>query len=170
MNIRHIRAMRGTPALICMLLLPGWLCGQEPVKPFRYDWNGHVAFVIGTCLHGYTLAGFGGGAEVFVWRGLAVGGDLGVQRFVAHDPFFGLYTAKVGYHFVDRGKIAGIDPFVNMLLGGASASGVTASTGGFNGGLNYWFGERMGLHTEARFQVIGYEEGLLAFRIGLAFR
>lgn len=103
-------------------------------------------------------------------RGLTVGADLGAHRFVAHDPIFGLLTAKVGYHFVDRGRPARVDPFINLLVGGAFTGDIAASSAGFGGGLNYWFSDRIGLHSEARFQVVSVMEGLLTFRIGLSFR
>jgi hypothetical protein len=152
------------------LALPpdGW--AQEGPKPFRYNWNSRVTFTTGTCWHGYALMGVAGGGEVFVWDGLSVGGDLAVQRFVQHGPFFGIASATVAYHFVNRNQPGKIDPFINMGWGGAFADTVRAGAGGLGGGLNYWFRPLLGLTTEARFQVLAREEGLLTFRIGVSLR
>lgn len=156
--------------LSALLLLPSSLRAQEAEKPFHYNWNSHASFVLGTCWHGYTLAGAGGGAEAFAWRGLTLGGDVAAQRFLDGDPVFGLLSANVGYHFVDRQRPARFDPFINLIIGGAVARDFWAGASGMGGGLNYWFSKRMGLHTEARFQVAGEDEGLLMVRIGLSFR
>ena len=170
MTFSAMPAMRAALVFSAFLIPPALLQAQETAKPFRYDWNGQVGFVLGTCWHGYTLTGAGGGGEVFVWRGLTLGGDLAAQRFVAHDPVFGLLSTNVGYHFVNRLRPAKVDPFVNWIIGGAFAEGFFVGANGIGGGLNYWFREGMGLRTEARFQVADAEEGLLMFRIGLAFR
>ena len=102
MLIRSMRLMRASLALSALLMLPFCLQAQEAAKPFRYDWNGNVGFVLGTCWHGYTLIGAGGGGEVFVWRRLTLGGDLAVQKFVTGTPAFGLLSTNVGFHFVNR--------------------------------------------------------------------
>ena len=166
-----IRTMMWASIVLSLfLILPPCLRAQEAAKPFRYDWNSHAGFVLGTCWHGYALIGAGGGGEAFAWRGLTFGGDLAAQRFVAGDPVFGLLSANVGYHFVDRQRPARFDPFINWIIGGAFAENFWTGASGMGGGLNYWFRKRIGLRTEARFQVAGEEEGLLMFRIGLSFR
>jgi hypothetical protein len=171
MTMRAAPVMRASLALSALLILPPCLRAQEAPKPFRYDWNGHASFVLGTCWHGYTLTGGGGGGEVFVWRGLTLGGDLAAQRFVEGDPVFGLLSTNVGYHWVNRQRPARFDPFIHWIIGGAFTEDLWTGAHGMGGGLNYWFREGMGLRTEARFQVAGNaEEGLLMFRIGLSFR
>ena len=151
-------------------MFPTRLWAQSDAKPFRHDWNGHAAFLVGTCWHGYTLAGAGGGAEAFVWRRLAIGGDFSVQRFVTEAPAFGLLSMNVGYHFADRGKASGLDPFISLIMGGAFSPEFWASTNGISGGINYWFRRGIGLRAEGRFLVADPEEGVLMVRIGLAFR
>ncbi len=167
-----IRVMPVVPVMLAfsaLLVFPFCLRAQDTTKPFRYDWNSHVAFSIGTCWHRYALMGVAGGGEVFLWRGLSVGGDLSAQRFVAHGPVFGLLSMTVGYHFVNRHRPVKFDPFISNIIGGAFTNDFWVGTGGISGGLNYWFRDGMGLRAEARFQVAD-EEGLLMFRIGLSFR
>jgi hypothetical protein len=41
---------------------------------------------------------------------------------------------------------------------------------GFGGGLNLWFADRVGLHTDVRLAALGTEEGIFLFRVGVAFR
>ncbi len=168
-----IRTMPAMPVLLvfsALLVFPSRLRAQETAKPFRYDWNSYLAFSIGTCRHWYAIMGGAGGGEVFVWRGLSLGGDLAAQRFLAHDPVFGLLSMNVGYHLVNRQRPVRIDPFINYIIGGAFTNDFWVGTAGIGGGLNYWFRDGMGLRTEARFQVAHAEEGLLMFRVGLSFR
>lgn len=135
----------------------------------RYNGNGHVYFSGGVCQHNYTHIGGGGGGEAFVWRGLAVGGDIGYHRFI-NDTNFGLASFTVGYHFVDRKSPGKFEPFVNITPAGFYFGAGTGGAGGLGGGLNYWFKQRIGLRTEARVHVLANEEALVIVRIGLSFR
>ena len=140
---------------------------------FRYNGNGHVYFTTGSCWHGYAIVGGGGGGEAFLWRGLALGGDVGYHQFV-RDIGFGMATANVTYHFVNRNRPGKLDPFLGVspvgvyfTRGGVGGAGGVA---GLGGGLNYWFTEKIGLRSEARFQVLGVGEAVVLFRIGVSFR
>ena len=63
-----------------------------------------------------------------------------------------------------------IDFFVNGSLAGLYFGAGYGAAGSLGGGLNYWFRERVGLRTEARFQVLASDEALAVFRVGLSFR
>ena len=159
--------MRLITTLFLMMVMAGTLAGQE--KPFQYNGNGHVYFSSGVCQHGYKHIGAGGGGGAFLWRGLTLGGSAGYHQFV--DDFgFGLASLDVGYHFTDRKRPKRFDPFVNLSPVGVVFASGAAGTGGVGGGVNYWFKERLGLRTEVRVQVIGVEESVVMFRIGVNFR
>lgn len=170
MSIPTVRVNGVFLLVLGLSMFPTRLWAQSDAKPFRHDWNGHAAFLAGTCWHGYALVGIGGGAEAFVWRRLAIGGDLSAQRFVAQGPVFGLLSGSVTYHFADRQKAIGFDPFISFLPSGAFVDGSWVSAGGMGGGLNYWLRQGIGLRAEGRFLVADPEEGILMARIGLAFR
>jgi hypothetical protein len=170
MSIPAVRASGAFLLLTMALASPPDLWCQGDPKTFQYDWNAHAVFLMGACWHGYALVGAGGGAEAFVWRGLAIGGDFSVQKFVPGDPSFGLLSMGVGYHFADRRKPAGFDPFISLIIGGAFTPEFWNSANGISGGMNYWFRRGIGLRTEGRFLVAPPEEGVLMVRIGLVFR
>jgi hypothetical protein len=163
--------MKLSSALVVMVALAAGLPAQQknPDRPFQYSGNGHVYFAAGACQHGYKHVGIGGGGEGFVWRGLAIGGDLGYHYFV-DDVGFGLMSLHIGYHFVDRKRPKRLDPFMNVTLLGAYLANGLGPAGSLGGGLNYWFRPRIGLRTEVRFQALGAEEALSMFRIGFSFR
>jgi len=148
-----------------LTLVAASLCAQD--RP--YNGHGYAYFTGGFCQHNYVLVGGGGGGEAFLWRGLAVGGEVGFHQFLS-SLNFGLASATVGYHFVNRKRPGRFDPFVNFSPAGLYFGPGTGGAGGIGGGLNYWFKPRMGLRTEVRFQVLAAEEALAVFRIGLSFR
>jgi hypothetical protein len=163
--------MKPARTLVLAAALAAGLTAQQssPEKPFRYNGNAHLYFATGACQHGYAHVGAGGGGEGFLWRGLALGADLGYHRFV-DDVGFGLMSLTVGYHFVDRKKPKKFDPFVNFTPLGAYIANGIGPAGSLGGGLNWWFKPRMALRTEVRFQALNGEEALTMFRIGLSFR
>ncbi len=154
------------------VLAAGTLTAAEGARPFRYNGYGMVFFSAGACHHGYLNVGAGAGGEGFLWRGLTLGGEAGYYRFPAdRNAGYGIFTIGPGYHFVNRGKASGIDPYLNVGLAGAAlAPGGFSSAGSIGGGVNYWFKERIGLQTGAQIHVLGGEEAVVAFRVGLTFR
>ena len=163
--------MKPHSALVLLAALATGLRAQQksPEGPFRYNGNGHVYFAAGACQHGYKHVGVGGGGEGFLWRGLALGADVGYHHFV-DDIGFGLMSLHLGYHFADRKKPKGFDPVVNVTLLGAYLANGIGPAGSLGVVLNYWFKKRIGLRTEVRFQALNGEEALSVFRVGLSFR
>ncbi len=154
---------------ITLLAVPACLAAEDTAKPFQYNGSGYAYFDAGVCQHGYRLIGGGGGAEGFIWRGLALGADAGYHGF-SDGLRFGLVSLDLGYHFVDRTKPKKIDPFVNFSVVGAAVHCGVCRAGHFGGGLNYWFKDRVGLRTEVRLNAIGGEEAIVTFHIGFSFR
>ena len=135
------------------------------LRPYLY---GNAAF--GRCNHDYTIFGGGGGAEVFPGRRLGIGADLGYYEF-SDDNSFGVYSLTVALHFPGDGEPRRADPYISISPGFyTSEVGPSGGSFGFGGGLNYWFGDRWGLHTDFRAALLGTEEGIVLVRVGIAFR
>ncbi len=162
--------MKRTILALTLFSIPAWPQAETSVKTFKYNGNGYTFFSAGTCLHGYANVGVGGGGEAFIWRGLTIGGEIGYFRFTAYrNTGYGIATLNPGYHFVDREKPAKWDPYVSVSVMGRGFATRPGLTGRLNGGVNYWFKEKIGLQTGAQFQAID-REALVMFRIGLTFR
>ena len=143
----------------------------EEEDPFQYKRLAGGYFTVGECIHDYKLVGVGGSAEEFMWRGITLGADFSYQKFVEDETGFGTASLLIGYHFGDRKSPGKFDPFVNFSPFGAYFTGDGgAAIASFGGGVNYWFKERIGLHTAVRFTVLGYEEGTTGFNVGVVFR
>ncbi len=161
------------PAILIttILALSAVAGAQNTDKPFKYNGNGYTYFSAGACQHGYANLGGGGGGEGFVWRGLTLGGDVGYFKFPAdYNNGYGVATLNVGYHFVDRTRPKKLDPYLDFtVLGVAFKPGSSTGAGHLGGGVNYWFKERIGLHTGVQVQIVG-EDAVASFRVGLTFR
>jgi hypothetical protein len=112
--------------------------------------------------------------EAFIGGGVAAGAEVAAFR----DTYYGSGTernlshvaANVSYHFADREKTRGMDPFVLFGVGRyfPGESRVVLHGGG---GFTYWFKQRVGARFEFRigeWQFAEYTAG--AFRLGIAFR
>lgn len=156
-------------ALVCALAASSAIAAQSPGELRRYNGNYHAFGVMGACQHGYGLFGGGGGAEALLWKGLSLGADASYVSFT--DGWgFGMVSAQIGYHFVDRSKPLRLDPFVSFGPGALFGSGGRATgTGNFGGGVNYWFKPRIALRVEVRVHAAP-EELMTTARIGLSFR
>jgi hypothetical protein len=144
--------------------------GETAATP-RYNGAGYLTFGVGACQHRVTNTSVSGGGYGLLWKGLALGGDIGYYRFVERNSNgFGIGTIDVGYHFVNRARPGRLDPFVSMgIVGVGFVSGGAGAAGSLGGGVNYWFKPRLGLRTE--FRVHGFcEEAIAMFHIGLSFR
>ncbi len=153
----HNRAMKKLMLLIFVAGLPALAGG-----------NGYAVLGMGTCAHGVANVSFAAGGDGLLYRGLAVGGDIGHYRFVERGGHgFGVAGLNAGYHF-NRRTGARIEPFIGG--GPAIAFGNGSSPGAsFAGGVNYWFSRRVGLRLEGR--VYGFAgEALAKFRVGISFR
>jgi hypothetical protein len=114
----------------------------------------------------------GGGGEHVFGPGIGIGAELGaVGPWRNYRSAIGMFSVNGSYHFLrDRRKI---DPFAGggYTLGFRSGS---INLGNFGGGLNYWFGDRIGLRVEFRDHV--YASGrspdvhYWGFRFGITFR
>jgi hypothetical protein len=115
--------------------------------------------------------GFGG--EVFVHRGLAVGGEIGYaapQWNFSGSSALGMLSPDVSYHFLGRGNRRKVDPFV---IGGYTlyVGDRTATQSGFN----LWATKHAALRLEVRNQdhIASFHSQsthFVAFRIGATFR
>lgn len=131
---------------------------------------GYANVATGRCNHGYAILGGGGGGEIFPFRRLGVGVDLGYHQFI-DDIGFGVFSFNAALHLGDRTGKTRVDPFLSASPGFYTA-GESGSGGAFGvgGGVNYWFHDRVGLHTDVRFAILGTEEAIALFRVGVAFR
>ena len=163
--------MRALWILLGLSALSGWAAGQDPVKPFRYRGNAYGIANLGACIHGYGFAGGGGGGEVLVFQGLSVGGE-GTYNTFSDGWAMGFLNAQVGYHFGNRNKRVGIDPFISGGAGLAifESGGRQEAGGNFGGGATYWFKERVGLRFEGRAMTVGRSDLVFVGRIGVSFR
>lgn len=112
----------------------------------------------------------GGGGEVFLWKGLAAGGDVGyVGPRGRYDAGVGLGSVNGSYHAVNRAHPARFVPFVTAGYGVAFRSG-TLNLWNIGGGATWWFSRHAGLRTEVRSFHWKGERFDTALRIGVAFK
>lgn len=113
---------------------------------------------------------FGAGADLFVYKGLAVspsGGYL-FARDNGLTAGAAVITANGSYHFL-RGR-SRVEPFVTAGYGTLANFGESISMFNYGGGAQFWFHKRMGVRVELlNFQSGGYRE-LTSIRFGFAFR
>jgi hypothetical protein len=137
--------------------------------------NGYVFFAPGAASCGgcnnMTLH-LGGGAEGILGKGVGLGAELG---FLAPRESFGdglgVFSPNGYYHFPGKSKDRKLDPFVTGGYTLLFRNG-HASLWNFGGGVNYWFGGKLGLKLEMRDHVWsdGGTTHYWGIRIGLAFR
>ena len=162
--------MKGTAvsfAIALALALPGTVRSEEKapsLTPYAY-----ANAAGGACNHGYTIVGGGGGGEFFPFRRLGIGGDLGFYQFI-DDVSFGLYSFNAALHFGDQEEKARLDPYLSVSPGFYTSEDGGSAALGFGGGFNYWFSDRIGLHTDLRLAALGTEEGVFLVRVGAGFR
>ena len=163
--------MKALWLLLGVCALSGLAGAQTPQTPFVYRGNGYGFTNVGVCIHGYGFVGGGGGGEVLVYKGLSVGGEGSYNTF--NDGWqIGTLTGQVGYHFGDRKKRFGMDPFFTGGIGGAFSrrNGRMGASGNAGGGGTYWFKERVGLRFEGRALYVNRGELIVVGRIGVSFR
>lgn len=163
--------MKTTFSVWSLALTPFLLTAGEDTE-FKYRGSGYAFATGGSCQHGYAVAGAGGGAEGFVWKGLTVGFEAGFQNFINSFRYMEL-SMPIGYHFVNRKTPARWDPFISTSLLGIGVSverGGFGAAGSLGGGVNYWFKKRIGLRLEFRSHILASEEITAQGRIGIVFR
>ncbi len=90
---------------------------------------------------------FGGGGEGFLFKGFAVGGEVGyVAPMKSSRDGFGLLSVDGSYHFGRKHRVV---PFLTGGYSLAFRSG-TANLANFGGGSTYWIGNRTGIRFEFR--------------------
>jgi hypothetical protein len=144
---------------------------QPPAREFRgqgYAFVGPAAFTAS----GDTLVSYGGGGEGVFANGLGLGAEVaGFSRMGRFNRSFGALSPNVSYHFQKASKSGKLVPFVT---GGYSLFFSSGAASGFNvgGGVNYWFGERVGMRIEVRDHVVIPSDNfnLISVRFGIAFR
>jgi len=160
-------------AWLLLLALVSLASGQDSEK--SYSGHGYGHFAAGTCVRWGcgTLLSLGGGAEGFVYRGLAVGAELGYtwpSRHM-HDGIY-MLSANPAYHFKGAGRSRRVVPFVT---GGYTGFFREGWANGFNygGGVTWWAADHVGLRFEVRNHhaiPAVLDESLLMFRFGVSFR
>lgn len=138
--------------------------------------NGYVFFAPGgltCCGHTAMTLQFGVGGEGILAKGIGVGAEVGAvgARQDFGDSVVGVFSPNGYYHFV-HGKDIKFDPFVTGGYTLIFRSG-HANLFNFGGGLNYWFGSKLGLRFEVRDQVHTGDGASVHYwgaRFGLAFR
>jgi hypothetical protein len=120
---------------------------------------------------------FGGGGEVLVHKGLAIGADIGRLHVDAAKYSIAsnlvLLSVNGAYHFGARKQGAKVVPFVTWGGGrgwSLRQGGGSGSTINLGGGIQYWFQKRMALRLEVRDTFISENFHHLGLRLGLAFR
>jgi len=142
-------------------------------EPFRDRGSGYIYYGTAAPMDSSALnypLGVGVGGQIFLIRGLSAGADFGYYMNPGYnDVHFRLFSADLGYHFLDRRRFHAFDPFV---VGGWSVfsdrRNVNLSFGGV--GLDTWFNKHMGARFEMRVHVQNRGTGLGTFRIGLLLR
>jgi hypothetical protein len=95
----------------------------------------------------------GGGAEVFVAKGLSAGGEFSYVK-ASEGADTKLFSANGSYHFLGRAKGIKFDPFATGGFTRFFASGEGANALNFGGGFNYFLSEGFGLKVDFRDYVI----------------
>jgi len=117
---------------------------------------------------------FGGNAEVLVYKGLAVGPEIGyLAPWHSMSDGIGVLSANGSYNFFPRRAEQKAVPFVT---GGYTLFFRSGTANGFNfgGGVNWWFKPKVGLRLEFRDQVwpgrYSNAAHFFEFRVGVALR
>jgi hypothetical protein len=136
----------------------------SPRRPYGFGF-----FAGGSCNHGYSILGGGGGGEAFPHPRLGIGGEGGYYQF-SDDVTFGLYDFRVSFHFGESSPTARVDPFLSVSPGMYTSEDQGGFALGFGGGANFWFTDRVGFHADLLLAALGTEEGIFLARVGVAFR
>ena len=117
----------------------------------------------------------GAGGEGFIYRGLAIGIELGPVGPLKTGPYndwldnvIGLGSANLSYHFLPNNLDRRFESFVTA---GYSLFFRAGTFNGYNigGGTNVWLSKNAALRLEARGHSTAYYH-FVGFRIGITFR
>ncbi len=154
--------------LITVVLSLDVHCQEQRAQGYLFVAPG--AFSCGGCSQQGTLHA-GGGAEVFLVKGLGAGAEVGyLGRMKQNVGGFGVLSTNVLYD-LSRGKNWKWHPFVT---GGYSLlfPGDTANAFNYGAGFNYWFRPYGGLRIEFRDHILTENTRLhyMGMRIAFTFR
>jgi hypothetical protein len=165
-----------------LLVVPALASAQGTENQYRGQGYGFFGWGTGTpsYIHVHPLIlHAGGGGEVFLYKGLGFGAEVGHASWVAGYASAWIASGDFSYHFRRHARRGGVDPFV---LGGASFVGPTtgemgrgSAAGNFGGGANVWLAEHAALRFEFRDVVAGTTRfwtysHYISWRVGMTFR
>jgi hypothetical protein len=175
-----------TGSCVLLLLIPAM--GRAQTKD-KFCCEANAFFARRATTPGTSVAG--GGADVFIYKGLAAGGDFGTT---IGNPDDRITIGSVGasYHFLSRDAKRKLEPFVgagySFLKGGINTFGYVypfdpgqdRSGPSFSQGVIFWPAMHLGARFEVReyrmFVSYGALENVIPggkfveFRLGVAFR
>jgi hypothetical protein len=158
--------------LLAIMLVLTWLVAPASAQTSHgYFFVAPGAASCSGCGNSMTLH-FGGGGEGIFGKGIGIGAELGylTPREDMSDGL-GVFSPNGYFHFGGKNRSRKADPFVTagytLLFRGGHAN-----LWNFGGGLNYWFGDRVGLKVELRDHVwsVNGTEHYWGVRIGITFR
>jgi hypothetical protein len=126
-----------------------------------------------------TIERFGGGGELFLYKGLGAGLDVGYAHWEQNDgQSLWIGTGDLSYQFGRNASRGKVDPFVLAGFGGffPTSEGRGVPVGDFGAGANVWFWRRTALRLEVRSYInptngFGYPGSYeVEFRVGFTFR
>ena len=168
--------MKTIMMIVSLALITSTLASAQ-AENHRYRGQGYI-FVGEGMIQDDGLRGnsqVGGGAELFVHRGLAVGGEMGAMGRAGEG--LGVLSTDASYHFLRYSSDMKWVPFVEGGYTRTFGNNSPAPPGNlinFGVGIHYWAFRRAGLRLEfrdhARLSLLGYPAHLWGVRIGLAFR
>ncbi len=153
----------GTIAAL-LILVPVLCFGQERAHGYLFTSAGDSFGSGGSAgaLH------FGGGAEIFAVRGLAISPELGyLAPWKSLGDGIGVLSANGTYHFLRKGKTM---PFITGGYSLGFRNG-TMNMANFGAGFDRWIGERHGLRLEVRDHYApSVDQHYLGVRVAWTFR
>jgi hypothetical protein len=176
MNPRNFHLSSMPLILFLSIATSGWAQSSATPQPGKVGlayWGLGYFFVAPGIYSGYSdsigTLHIGGGGEALVYRGLAVGAEVGcIAALQGSGGGMGLFSANGSYYFSRQRKVS---PF---LTGGYSSVWGHGQRNLVNlgAGANYWIRERLGIRFELRDHIYaaGSDGHLLGFRIGIIFR
>ena len=154
--------------IILAMLAASAVLAQD--APKTYNGHGYGYFGVGTTDGNNATLAYGAGGEGFLWKGLALGADVGYMHPARlAGAGFGLLSVNPSYHFVNRHNPGRVVPFVTAGYSLGFRNGV-ANFWNWGGGATVWMTDRLGLRLEVRDVRDHQYRFNTSFRVGLSFR
>jgi hypothetical protein len=159
-------------SLVLLALTPalGAQAAPESSLPQYWRGQGHALFGVATPVgDAGTVMALAAGGDGFVYKGLALGGDVGYLYTGARFTYgLGLASASVSYHFRGLDSSGRFVPFVTAGFSTAFRGDATGLAN-YGGGMTYWFHRHWGARVEIR-NLQGSDASVALARFGLSFR